>query len=285
MEKKKRKIAFHYLTLRKGDIEVHEALNLTLALISSLEKKAKTINIKSPKFGLLDTVTSNSDNTKHKIIFKSASHSFRPPLLDRGTLDERDSPKTMEEGETQRTHLMTKAINGDVIVIIEKHQNGMSMLQIKDYLNKFASLVPDQDQFRFDFETIAKDNFLEEINKLERVISADVYVDKKILGGPALNLSDNYREAKHEIIVSVKAKNKNNISEFAQDVFEKFNGGGSQIERLRVVGKNQDNNTVKINTDFIERQEFVDVDSNKVTGEVDSKDMMHQIDVIMHNFT
>lgn len=284
MATKTRKIGFYYLTLNSGDTTIESALNETLNHINGLSKIDRSRTIKNPKFGFLDSINSNSDNTKHKIIFKSASHSFRPPLVHRDTIAERESPKSMEEGETQKTHLVTKAIGGDVIIILEKHQAGMTIQQIKHYLNFYASSLESETQINFDFETIAKDNFLEEIESLTRVVSADVYVDKQLLGSEVLDYSERTSTVKHEVVVSVKAKNRDNISDFARDVYAKLNSGQNEIQRLRVVGRNNDNNVVKINTDFIERQEYVKPTVNQVTGEIRTSDLFNEMESVLQNF-
>ncbi|TJY37692.1 hypothetical protein [Pontimicrobium aquaticum] len=284
MTTKSRKIGFYYLTLISGNTTIDNALNETLNYIDNLSKVDRNRTIKSPKFGFLDNINSNSQRTKHKIVFKSASHSFRPPLVHRDTIAERESPKSMEEGETQKTHLVTKAINGDVIVLLEKHQAGLNMNQIKNYLNYFAMTLDVETQIRFDFETIAKDNFLEEVENLSRVVSADVYVDKQLLGSEVLDYSERTSTVKHEVVVSVKAKNRNTISDFARDVYAKLNSGQNSIQRLRVVGRNNENNVVKINTDFIERQEYVRPIVNQVTGEIRSSDLFNEMESALQNF-
>ena len=284
MATKTRKIGFYYLTLVSGELSISDALNQTLNYINNLQKVDRNRTIKNPKFGFLDTINSNTGNTKHKLIFKSASHSFRPPLVHRDTIAERESPKSMEEGETQKTHLITKAINGDVIVILEKHQQGLTINQIKYYLNYFAMFLELESPIRFDFETIAKDNFLEEIENLSRVVSADVYVDKQLLGSEVLDYSERTSTVKHEVVVSIKAKNRDTISDFARDVYAKLNSGQNSIQRLRVVGRNNENNVVKLNTDFIERQEYVRPNINQVTGEIRTSDLFNEMESVLQNF-
>ena len=284
MPTKIRKIGFYYLTLVSGSTTIESALNSTLSLINRLEKPEKSITIKKPKFGFLDSINSNAENNKHKIIFKNASHSFRPSLVHRDTIAERESPKSLEEGEIQKTHMVTKVINEDVIVILEKHQAGLTIQQIKHYLNSFARRIESESQIKFDFEAIAKDDFLEEIESLSRVVSADVYVDKQLLGSETLNYSERTNTVKHEVIVSVKAKNKDNIMNFTRDVYAKLSSGENSIQRLRVVGRNNDNNVVKLNTDFIERQEYVSPSVNLVTGEINTTDLFLEMESILQNF-
>lgn len=284
MATKQRKLGFYYLTLVSGNITTENALNQTLNYIDNLSKVERSRTIKSPKFGFLDSINSNNQNTRHKIIFKSASHSFRPPLVHKDTIEERESPKSMEEGETQKTHLITKAINGDVIILLEKHKSGLNINQIKNYLNYFAMFIGVDEELKFDYETISKDDFLEEIDNLSRVVSADVYVDKQLLGSEVLNYSERINTVKHQVIVSVKAKNRDTISDFTRDVFARLNSGQNSIQRIRVVGRNNDNNVVKINTDFIERQEYVRPNINLVTGEIRTSDLFSEMESVLQNF-
>jgi len=284
MPRKKRKIVFHYLTLEKGDLEIQDALNQTLEKIDSLNNTERKLNITGSKFGLIDSMNTFNEGTRHQVIFKSASHSFRPPLLDSVTVNERDSPKRIEEGEILKTHFVTKVINGDIIVILERFLGSISMRQAVEYLNHFANEIEIEERIKFGYETIAKDDFLEEINKMTRVTCADVYVDKQLLGSDSLDYSNRLSSVKHEVMISVKAKNRDSISEFANDMFAQFNGGENSVRRLRIIGRNDDNNEVKINTDFIERQEYVMPNIDDSTGEILSEEILQEIEIALRNY-
>lgn len=286
MATKKRKIGFYYLTLspNENEVEILDALNLVLTYINDLEKVDRKKTLTGKKFGLLDNINSDRDRTKHKLLFKSATHSFRPPLIDRTTVEERVSPKTINEGEIHKTHLIAKAINGDIIIVLEKHFDAMTINQIVDYLNYYSLQLDEENQFRFSSETIAKDDFLEEINDLNRIVSADVYVDKQVLGGDALNFSERINTVQHEIIVSVKAKRLGSIRDFTRDIYAVFNGGQQSVNKIRLIGRNDDNNIVTINTDLIERQEYVMTTVNDVTGEIVSRELFVEIDTILRNY-
>lgn len=286
MATKLRKIGFYYLTISNDEIEPISALNRVLEYINNLDKVNRKITISGKKFGLLDNINSNNQRTKHKLIFKSATHSFRPPLIDKNTVDERESPKTIDEGEIQKTHLIAKAINNDIIIVLEKAQSGLSMKQVVKYLNNFVmGLELDQeDNFNFKYEIIAKDDFLEEINGLERVVSADVYVEKQVLGGDALRFSDRTETVQHEIVVSVKAERMNSIKEFVRDAFSLLNNGERSVTRISLVGRNDENNIIKINTDLIERQEYINPTINEVTGEILSSEIFVEMNSVIQNF-
>lgn len=250
--------------------------------IDQLDKPSRKIEQGHNRFYLLDN--RSFSNGKNKITFKNAAYNFRPKLIDNVTITERDSPKQLGEGERQKTHLITKNINGEILIIIEKAHFGVSINSFVKYLNHFTNLLEIEDNFLFIYETLAKDDFLDEINRLQRVTYADVIVDKQLLGSDALNFSDRTAEVNHEITVTIKAKRQNNIEDTIRDIYAKVSGGENHINRIRVKGRNAENNEVVINTDFIERQEFVLCDYDEETGEMSSTDTFIEMNAILDNF-
>ncbi|MCD8401399.1 hypothetical protein G1K66_12410 [Tenacibaculum finnmarkense] len=280
MTRKKRKITFYYITTEEGE-NTKEVFNSVLTYIKNLESLKKRKNIVGNKFGFLYSIKSNENNDKHKLIFKSATNKYRPPLLNKETVIERESPKTIDEGETYKTHIVTKIINGDFILISEKYRDGLTIKQIIKYLNYFALNL---ELPLFNFEIIAKDDFLEELDNLERVISAEVFVDKQLLGSDALNYSERTNSVKHDVVINVKAKNRESIRDFARDTFAKLNGAEQVINRIRITGKNYDNNIVMLNTNIIERQEWVNPEYNDVTGEIITSEIIRDMENVINNF-
>lgn len=286
MARKKRKIGFYYLTISTDQIDKLVAFNEVVSFLNNLPKTDRKFNLGDNKFCLLDSLNSFQNNSRHRITFKSATHSFRPNLIHQQTVNERESPKQLEEGEVEKNHIIIKAINGDLIVVFEKHFDGIGIGHFVKYLNNFNSHVEREDssiRFTFGYEIIVKDDFLEEIANLSRVVSAEIYIDKQILGGEALNFSNRTTQIKQEVVVSVKANNKSSISEFATDIYAQFNGGSNRISKIRLVGRNHDNNEVVIKTDFIERQEFINPEMNLETGEISTQDIFTEMEVVLLN--
>lgn len=282
MAKKKRKIGFYYISVIGDGFDLHKSYLDTLAHIGNLTGVERRRNIIGNKFGYLDSIKSFDTNTRHQLIFKSATNKFRPPLLDVNTIKERMNPKTIHEGESHKTHLISKMINGDLILIVENYRDGLTIKQIIKYLNSFTENF--SNPFYFHVEMIIKDNFLEEVNSMKRVVGAEIYVDKQLLGSESLNYSERINPVKHEVVIAVKAKNMDNIADFARDVYSRFTGGKQEIKRIRLKGKSDDNNLVVINTDRIERQEFVDSEVNQNTGELISDQLFREMNIIMYNF-
>lgn len=282
MARKKRKICFHYLKINDENMDVNETFNNLLSKIKDLDKPSRKIEQGHNRFYLLDNLETIRD--KNKIIFKNAAYNFRPKLIDNVTIAERDSPKQLGEGERQKTHIITKTIKGEVLIVIEKSHFGVSINNFIRYLNHFSNLLELENNFSFFYETLAKDDFLEEIDRLERITYADVMVDKQMLGSDALNFSERTTEVKHEITVTIKAKREDNIGDTVRDIFAKVSGGENHINRIRVKGRNTENNEVIINTDFIERQEYVLCDFDNETGEISSADTFIELNAILDNF-
>lgn len=282
MPRKKRKIGFYYLSLIDDNLDLNESFKSVINYISSLDKTERNFNLGNNKFCLLDNVVFYQNDNQTNIIFKNATHSYRPNLIHRQTVDERESPKDIQEGEIEKTHLVTNFVNNDLIILLEKHLYGISISQFIKYLNSYGTQM--DEPIRFNFETVVKDNFLEEIDNLSRVTCADIYVDKQMLGGAALNYSNNLNEVKHEVILSVKSKKMKSIADFARDTFAFLNGGNQDIRRIRLVGRNEDNNEVIINTDFIERQEYISPEIDEITGELITLEVFNEMNIAIQNF-
>jgi hypothetical protein len=282
---KKRKIGFYYLTGISPENQT-DAQSVFISLMNHMERLSnqdKKYNFKYDKFCLIDTIRP-FNNTRFHVIFKSATHSTRPPLIDSITVNERDNPKRLPEGERKKTHLVAKFINGDIVLVMEKYFDGITISQMVSYLNSFIPHLGLPDVFRFNFETIIKDSFIEELNELTRVVCADVFVSKQLLGGAALNFSDRLSQIQHEVSINIKAKRSDSIKNFVRDIYAHFNGGENQVKKIRLVGRNAENNEIKINTDFIERQEYVMSDFDDNTGEVISQSILLEMDTVIHNF-
>lgn len=139
----KRKVSFFYLFLKEGNREIpieNELIRLT-RYISSLPKKIKKQDIDKDRFCFLDEVTYNEEENVITLLFKSAKHSYRAPLINKNTIEERENPKMLDEGEQIKTHLLIKFSNGDAIVFSETFRNALSLNIITEYFNHFFFLL------------------------------------------------------------------------------------------------------------------------------------------------
>lgn len=284
MPRKKRKIGFYYLTLNNDSENINTVFSNLLTQIISLDNVDRKFRIRQDKFCFLNSSSESASTSISKLTFSSASHNFRSPLLDRITLAERDNPKTLREGEKLTTHLVSKSTNGNVILLVEKSRDVLSINQIIDYLNKFLPMIDETQKLRFNYDILLKDDFLGEMDNLSRVVSTEIMVDKQLLGSASLDYSERLSSVQHTISIKVKANTRDSIADFANDLYAKLNGGENVIKKIRVVGRNNENNEVTINTDYIERQEYVMVDYDSDTGEIVTPDMFIEMSSILTNF-
>lgn len=291
----KRKIAFYYLFLKQNDVEfpIQESLNNLLAFLIDKACIERKQDISSEKFAFIDNYTENiqSDCTLLKLLFKSAKHSYRAPLLNKDTVEERENPKTMAEGERMKTHALIKFKEDDAILFLETGNNIMTCSNIVDYLNKTiphynAQFSSDDEKIigRFCFDMIPRDDFREVLDSMSRVTCAEIYVDKRILGSDVLNYSNPSETIKEDVVLSVKAERKKDIKEHMYDIIDKFNNVTSGIRRIRIKGKLSNNNESVIDTNFIIKKEFVEAQQNEDTGEFNTQFMFSQLETLSEDF-
>lgn len=290
----KRKISFNYIFLKEGDVEnpIQEPLCRLLDYLCQLSRIERKQDISSEKFAFIDSYSEEviEGCVVRTLLFKSARHSYRAPLLNRNTVVARENPKTMEEGEQMKTHALIKFKDGDAILFLETGNNLLSCQNIIDYLNK--SLLLYNSQFseeekimgKFCFDMIARDDFREVLWNMNRVVGAEIFVDKSILGSDMLNYATPTEEMKENIVVSIKAERNKSIAAALYQIVDHFNGAQSQIKRIRVRGKLPNGNDCLIDTGFIVKKEYVEVLQDKDTGEFDSSAMFSQLKALAQGY-
>lgn len=280
-----RKIGFFTLFSKYEEAEwaVTDTLVTILNYISKQTKKVKKIDISNDRFCFLDMFIYNEEDGIIKLMFKSARHSYRAPLLNRNTAESREDPKTKEEGEQVKTHLLIKLKGGDVFVFLETGHGILSMKTITDYLNTFIKIYNDNHKKEYidgylEFHMIPRDNFNEVLDSMKRVVCADIYIDKSVLGSDALNFSNRTEQVQQEIVFGIKTKKGQCIKEAIYDFLSKMTGSRKEIKRIRVKGKLEDSGESIIDTGFIVKKEYVDVEQSEETGEYNTFDMFTKLE-------
>lgn len=220
-----------------------------------------------------------------RAIFKSAKHSYRAPLIDRNTLNERDNPKTLDEGEVYKTHLVMKCSQNEVITVIESAMNLLTLKSVVDYLNLYirrydAAHPEDPNGIQFKYELVPEDDFAQALANMDRVKAATVYFNKQILGSEALGFSRELDDVQEEVEVTLKAKRNLSITQQIVGALNRLNGGQSQITKIRVKGT-MDNVESVIDTSVIVKKTYIDVPKNDDTGEYQSAAMLTRIEELV----
>ena len=85
-------------------------------------------------------------------------------------------------------------------------------------------------------------------------------------------------------MLSVKADLKESITNFAIDVWNKLNGSKSSITRIKVKGKDEDDNSVLLDTSFLRKTKSVRVEMDTDTGEIISTDILTSLKFMAKSF-
>lgn len=290
----KRKIGFNWLHLSKiiESEEVFENvesnLPALLSYICQLPKIQRKYELSTDKFCFIESYSIDTNTHCVELLFKSAKHSYRAPLLDKNTVEARENPKRIEEGEQIKTHVLLKFKENDAIVFLETGQSLMTMANIVEYLNSFIvpynSFVNEEIIGKFTFDMIPRDDFREVLDSMSRVVCAELFINKSLLGSDALNFCNLTEDVQENIVLSLKSKKKTSIKNTLYQVVSSFSGGNSHINRIRIKGKMPNNNDSIIDTSFIIKKEYIEVEQNSDTGEFNSSNMFTQLKFLANDF-
>jgi hypothetical protein len=283
MASKPRKIKFYTLEQTDhGTKEVGPAqiIREVINYVNALPVTERTYKINSKKLCYLASGT-GPYNGIHSLIIKSAAIGYRPPVMDHDTLAERQNPKREREGDREKTHIVIRYTADDVFLVVESNGNGVGIKAIIRYLRAFTRRYKHSINERMDlslnFSIIAKDDFLDEVRSMSRVVLGKVYVEKSVLGGNALRYSNRTQSVRHEIVMNIKAKKEDSILTTIEDIYNKIATAGSRITKIRVEGKTANNGNTVADTSFIEKLENIDADVNSFTGVINSASIMTQL--------
>ena len=168
-----RKIGFYFLSLRQRDFEFPIKDNL-IQLLNYLQERTRLErkqDIGEDKIVFLDSCTQEGDDNLLKLLFKNAKHSYRAPLINKNTVEERENPKEIDEGEQMKTHALVKFKDGDGILFLETGGGMLSYHGLAEYLNRMLALYNGQftnDERKilghFCIDMIPRDDFREVLN-------------------------------------------------------------------------------------------------------------------------
>ncbi|MFZ5586094.1 MAG: hypothetical protein ACOZHQ_09215 [Thermodesulfobacteriota bacterium] len=223
----------------------------------------------------------NDEHPIYPIIIKSAKYHHRPPLVDKNTASERDNPKTLSEGEGERTHVCLSVRADEIIVVMEDRKPGIHIGTLVAYIKNFIEsyyasqgITRRRLPYRVDVQIIPKNDFLAEINRLARADLGEIFIEKRVLGSECLDLSDRYELVRDQIGIIVKPIIRHSIADFVRDVFNKFVAESTEISRIRVHGRTAEGVQLTIDSKLLKKNEDVSVRASDETGMIDSSQML-----------
>lgn len=247
-----------------------------LKYINNQPKKSKFRDLSQGKFYFLES-SKQHDSTDRIMIFgsfKSARNKFRPNLINKRTGIERPNPKEINEGDIEKTHfgILIDSEQKEVFCVLEHNPHGVNMKNFIDYLKVFKDRYLKEKSkpinYTLKYETLLKDNFLEALNQLKSAKIAEVSFNKQLLGSEALNFSDRLVNIKQDLKLTISSNPRESIKSMAVDLFNAFNREKSQISKVRIKGVDNNNNDVLLDTSFMNKSEYIKVELNPDTGEL-----------------
>jgi hypothetical protein len=298
---KKVKVTFHTLAQqlwkKRNEDEIEECpfylVEDVLTYVNKLAKKAKFLDLKGKKFCYLETISRQEINDNVVLLtgfFKSARNEFRPDLINKRTGVERKNPKEITEGDIEKTHFIVKIDKeqNEVFLFLENNFHGVTINNIIDYLTnfsqKYCNSKGNKKNFTIVHFEIPRNNFLTELEALSRTSLAEIYFDKKMLGSNALNFSNRTISLQKDLVLTAKASTKESITEVGIDLWNKLQQKDSPISKIRIKGIDQNKHNVLLDTNFACKTEYIEVDLDADTGEVNSIQLFTGLKNIANSF-
>ncbi|WOE69127.1 hypothetical protein RZR97_08395 [Hydrogenimonas thermophila] len=284
----KRKIRFYTIdfTLYQNSQEImqnpNNIMQIFLANFNNTNSNNRKMDINNNRFCLLEE-DYDFDGQYLSGYFISAKTQHRPPLIDEETLTRRENPKQLTEGEEERTHFVMKIDQStdEIILLLESRKVGITPLVIAKYIKKFLN----NSNIEYRYSIITRDNFIDELENLDQVKVCELFVEKEILGSEALNFSDINEQMQEEVSLTVKAKRYQSIKDKALEIARNVIGGTEQrIRRIKVLGLDNNNNPVTLNTTAAQLDSYVRVNLDEETKIVDTDDILRRMREMLENF-
>ncbi len=273
MVNKKRKVNFFSLSLSKEGVvyPMAEHMQRLSTYINSLSATDRKLDLRDDKIYLIDTIEFVSPYILN-ILFKSAKHSYRAPLLDKNTVEERDNPKTITEGERINTHVLLKFEENTVSMFLEAGNNLLKGRYIIDYLNHMIHRyntyndIEHQIPGTIDLDMIVSEQFIQALENAQRITCATLYTEKSIIGPDYLNFANQTEEVKDEVTIELHANRRRSLKDMLYHVNDHLNGVNSHIKRIRAKGLLSNGNEITLDTEAMIKKEFIEVQQDRETG-------------------
>jgi hypothetical protein len=245
-----------------------------------------TQNSEEPYFLSYHNVKDGTPDTYQKgeainLIFESAKVGHCPDLIDEATGSKRKSPKRLNEGEDENTHFVAKYKKDEIIVALEERKVGVTIGQIVNYLNKYISQLPEDEQYHTGYNIIPYNGFLENLDKFERISIGTIFIDQQDIGSEFLNAAQFGSSVKDKIEVTFKALSRKSIKRGLVKEWYKLTGRKQKISRIRLEGESLDGAKIRLDTESLKLIKHVDAKILEDTGLVESEDLFSHLNALV----
>lgn len=242
------------------------------------DKTNKAVDIESIK------VDTKQGSEFVKMVFKSCKYNHSPNYMSSLDGTERATDKKLSEGEKEITHMCMRLDLDEAYTIFEERRTGVSMYSVINFFNKnLIQLCQDEKKYvdgMLSFGYIPSDKFLDLIEKSQRIVSAELFVDRTLMGSQNLNLLDLDDSSRDDVVITIKAqKRKSLLKNVLKDTFNKLATEESRVNRIRLYAKDKDNFNMYIDTDAMKKVQEINVEL-KEDGTVDTYSIFSKMEEI-----
>lgn len=250
---------------------------------------------------ILDSITTIKRNEKppiYNILFKSCKYNHVADYMSSKNGKERPSEKRLDEGEKELTHMCLRLDDSEAYVVLEERKSGVSMTKIDAYLHQYFKVffkeylktlnLSKSEQKKYtgislQVGKVLPDNFLVALDSASRIMKAELYVDREVLGSDYLNLMHLDNSIRNELVLTAKAQIGETLRKPSiREAFSKIDAKDTLIRRIRLYGEDAHSMNIVIDTLDGKRKDYVTVELT-ANGIVDSTSMFAKLKEAIEN--
>lgn len=209
--------------------------------------------------------------------FASCKYNHAPDYMSSKSGRIRATSKQKEEGEQELTHFSINLTDEEGYILFEERRSGVSLGRVEKYLTKWFLQYQREENltplYKFEISYVPQDDFLQMLKRSEKVCSAELFVDKKILGSDFLEFANISTSIRDELILNISpVRGKPIEKSLITQALSKLNGNTNAIKRIRIRIKDEDGINTVVDTIHGKRKNEVTVELRE-NGTVNSDSM------------
>ena len=230
------------------------------------------------------------DNYDVDMVFKSAKSDHVRKVINTSTMKyNKNAKKGRDDGDEEKTHICirTSEYSNDLLCVFEKYYYGVTINQIKNYLNnilkEYTDKTPCNYIYLMDFIQMPGDEFIDQLNNMSTVSCLSMDVEYGALSDDFMKFSgvgEGYRDTLQLIMKRKGRSKKDTISKNSVQTFFKDYSDKNIVRRIRVDGKGK-NGCIQIDTEIIKLKKEIDVETSADTSEVDDKSFFDVVNKVL----
>ncbi|OBU22252.1 hypothetical protein CTM88_05970 [Photobacterium aquimaris] len=312
IQKKKvtKSIGFYHLRVKKLRTPVNDPVFMgvdnfinVINFIRTLPNEERLVDIEMKgrkKFHFLKAINVITQDCYH-LIFSSAKYEYRPPVIDKQTLETKDNPRSMTEGDEELTHVKLYIKKDYVLLLIEERINGITARGITQYFNDFKHIFvtglkkdfenqpkdiqlllgdkPDG-SYRFSTAFVPNNNFTVALHGATKIGLGHIYIEKDLIHGSEFaRYSNKMKTYTSDLQITLKATD--DLIDMLDDYYNEYTKGTSHINRMKVEVYDDLGKKSIIDTELFKLRKTIEVETNIIDGVIISDEMFIEMSTLI----